>query len=70
MARTHGAVKHQEASMRVSSKPAIQYDRATKQLTVTMAGRKHKLGTYGDLETARRAAKEFIAKQGAESAKT
>ncbi len=56
--------------MRVSSKPAIQYDRATKQLTVTMSGRKHKLGTYGDLETARRAAKEFIAKQGAESAKT
>jgi hypothetical protein len=54
--------------MRLTSKPAIQYDRVTKQLTVTMDGRKHKLGTYGDYETARRAANEFIAKRQAGSA--
>jgi len=45
------------------SAPSYQYDRVSKLLTVTMNGRKHKVGHYGDAVTASRAAKAFIEKQ-------
>jgi hypothetical protein len=52
----------EEACLR-TSEPSIQYDRTTKQLTVTLNGKKHKLGSYGDPVTARRAADAFIAER-------
>jgi hypothetical protein len=53
--------------MRVA-REGYQYDRVSKQLTVTLNGRKHKLGQYGDAESAARAAKAFIEQQKAQQA--